>query len=64
MEIKFIESHSFVGEHMSMEVNGNHHRLEMDENQTYEQNAVELLKELYNVDFKVADVKFEWDYTL
>jgi hypothetical protein len=29
MEIKFIESHSFVGEHMTMEVNGNQHRLEI-----------------------------------
>jgi hypothetical protein len=32
MEIKFIESHSFVGEHMTMEVNGNQHRLEMEKN--------------------------------
>jgi hypothetical protein len=64
MEIKFIESHSFVGEHMAMEVNGNQHRLEMDKNQTYEQHAVKLLKEIYDVDFKLEDVKFEWDGTL
>ena len=64
MEIKFIESHSFVGEHMTMEVNDNQHCLEMDKNQTYEQHAVKLLKEIYDVDFKVEDVKFEWDGTL
>lgn len=64
MEIKFIESHSFVGEHMTMEVNGNHHRLEMDKNQTYEQHAVKLLKDIYDVDFNVEDVKFEWDGSL
>lgn len=61
MEIKFIESHSFVGEHMIMEVDGNQNRLEMDRNQTYEQHAVKILKD---VDFKIEDVKFEWDGTL
>jgi hypothetical protein len=61
MEIKFIESHSFLGEHMTMEVNGYQHSLEMDKNQTYAQNAVNLLKEIYDVDFKLEDVKFEWD---
>lgn len=64
MKIKFIESHSFVGEEMSMEVGDNQHRLEMDKNQTYEQHAVKLLKEIYNVDFNVKDVKFEWDGSL
>ena len=64
MEIKFIESHSFVGEHMTMEVYGNQYHLEMDKNQTYEQHAVKLLKEIYDVDFKLEDVKFEWDGTL
>lgn len=64
MEIKFIESHSFIGEHITMEVNGNQHRLEMDKNQTYEQHGVKLLKDIYNVDFNVEDVKFEWDRTL
>ena len=64
MEIKFIESHSFVGEHMIMEVNGNQHCLEMGKNQTYEQHAVKLLKEIYDVDFNVEDVKFEWDGSL
>ena len=62
MEIKFIESHSFIGEHMTMVVNGNTHSLEMDRTQTYEQHAVKLLKEIYDVDFKVEDVKFEWDF--
>ena len=47
-----------------MEVNGNQHRLEMDKNQTYEQHAVKLLKDIYDVDFNVEDVKFEWDGTL
>ena len=61
MEIKFIESHSFVGEEMSMEVGSNQHRLEMDKNQTYEQHAVKLLKEIYEVNFNVEDVKFVWD---
>ena len=64
MEIKFIESHSFLGEHMTMEVNGNQHRLEYDKNCSYEQYAVNLLKEIYDVDFKVKDVRFEWDGTL
>jgi len=64
MEIKFIESHSFVGEHMIMEVDGNQNRLEMDRNQTYEQHAVKILKDVYDVDFKIEDVKFEWDGTL
>lgn len=61
MEIKFIESHSFVGEHMSMVVDGNVHRLEMDKNQTYAQHGVKLLKEIYNIDFNVDNVKFVWD---
>jgi len=60
MEIKFIESHSFAGEHMKMEVNGNQHRLEYDKNCSYEQDAVNLLKEIYGVDFKVEDVKYCW----
>jgi hypothetical protein len=64
MKIKFIESHSFIGEHMIMEVNDNQHCLEMGKNQTYEQHAVKLLKEIYDVDFNVEDVKFEWDGTL
>ena len=64
MKIKFIESHSFLGEYMTMEVNGNQHRLVMDKNQTYEQHAVKLLKEIYDVDFKPEDVKFECDGTL
>lgn len=64
MEIKFIESHSLIGAHMTMEVNGNRHRLEMDKNQTYEQHAVKLLKEIYDVDFDVEDVNFDWDGTL
>jgi hypothetical protein len=64
MEIKFIESHSFVGERMIMEVNGNQHLLEMDKEQTYEQHAVKLLKDIYDVDFNVEDVKFEWDGSL
>lgn len=62
--IKFIESHSFLGVHMTMKVNGKHHDLEMDENQTYEQHAVEIIKDVYNIDFKVENVKFEWDRTL
>jgi len=47
-----------------MEVNDNQHCLEMGKNQTYEQHAVKLLKEIYDVDFNVEDVKFEWDGTL
>jgi hypothetical protein len=64
MEIKFIESHSFIGEHMRMEVNGNQHRLEIDKDQTYEQHAVKLLKAIYDIDFKEEDVKFVWDGTM
>ncbi len=64
MEIKFIKSNSFLGEHMTMEVNSNQHILEMDRNQTYEQHAVNLLKEIYNIDFFLEDVKFDWDGTL
>lgn len=63
-EIKFIESNSFVGEHRSMQVNGNEHRLDIDMNQTYEQHAVKILKEIYNIDFREEDVKFEWNGTL
>ncbi len=61
MEIKFIESHSFLGEHITMEVNGNQHRLEMNRTQTYEQHAAKILKEIYNIDFKVEDIIFAWD---
>lgn len=64
MEIKFIESHSFLGEQTIMEVNGNIHYLEINENQTYEQHAVKLLKDIYDVDFNVLDVKFKWDGSL
>lgn len=64
MEIKFIESHSFVGEHMTMYVDGKMYRLEMDKYQTYEQHAINLLKQIYNVDYNVNDVKFEWDGSL
>ena len=64
MEIKFIESHSFVGEHMTLKVNGNQHSLEMDKCQTYEQHAVNILKEVYDIDFNPGDVKFEWDGTM
>lgn len=64
MEINFIESHSFVGEHMTMKVAGNYHLLEMDKNQTYEQHAVKLLIDIYDIDFKLEDVKFVWDGTL
>jgi phosphate starvation-inducible protein PhoH len=60
MEIKFIESHSFLGEEMTMIVNGNHHRLEMNR-MTYAQHAVKILKDIYDIDFKLEDVKFEWD---
>lgn len=64
MKIKFNESHSFAGELMTMSVNGHQHLLEMNKNQTYEQHAVKLLKDIYNVDFNVEDVKFEWDGSL
>lgn len=64
LKINFIESHSFAGELMILEVNGNQHRLEMDNDLNYEQYAVRLLKDIYNVDFKVEDVKFEWDGSL
>ena len=57
--IKFFEHHSFVGEHMTMHVNSNCHNLIMTDSQTYAQHAVLLLKELYNIDFNVEDVKFE-----
>jgi len=64
MEIRFIESHSFVGEYMMMEVDGNQYHLEMNKDCSYEQHAVKLLKEIYDVDYRVEDVKFEWDGTL
>ena len=64
MEIKFIESHSFLGEEMTMVVNGNHHRLELNRVKTYAEHAVEILKDIYDIDFKIEDVKFEWDGTL
>jgi len=59
MEIKFIVGHSFVGEHMSMVVDGNDHRLDM--NKTYEEHAVKILKDVYNINYNINDVKFEWD---
>jgi hypothetical protein len=64
MKIKFIESHSFIGEHMIMDVNGKEHCLEMNTNQTYEQHAIKLLKEIYDINFNIEDVKFEWDGSL
>jgi hypothetical protein len=64
MEIKFIESHSFVGESMYMVVNENSHSLEMDKNQTYAQHAIKLLKDIYNIDKKIEDIEFVWDGTL
>lgn len=64
MNIKFIESHSFVGEHMAMVVNGTTYHLERSNERTYEQHAVEILKKVYDVDFNIDDVKFKWDGTL
>ena len=64
MKIKFIEGHGFFGETMTMEVNGNQHLLQVTENQTYTQHAVKLLKEIYDINFNIEDVKFEWDGTL
>jgi len=28
---------------------------------TYAQHAVKILKDIYDIDFKLEDVKFEWD---
>jgi hypothetical protein len=63
MEIKFIESHGFVGEFYSMEINGKSYTLSND-NSSYEECAIKILKESYNIDFNINDVKFEWDGTL
>ena len=64
MLIKFIESHSFVGEQMSMKVDDEIYYLKMNKNQTYQQHAIKILKEDYDIDFLITDIKFEWDGTL
>ena len=60
MEIKFIESHSFLGEEMTMVVNGNHHRLELNrvknDYRICKQRIIELqdrIKELQLINYKL-----------
>lgn len=62
VEIKFVESRSFFGTTYRLIVDGYEHYLGRNEN--CEQYAVTILKEIYNIDFNIEDVIFEWDYTL
>jgi len=60
-EIIFTEGSSFIGHHAAMYVNGDEHRLICDKHQTYEQHAVKILKEIYNIDFDPTNIIFKWD---
>ncbi len=62
LKIKFIESHSFVGAHMSMDVNGVSTLLEMKP--TYKQHAISVLKDVYDIHIEEDDFVFKWDGTL
>lgn len=63
-DIQFIESHGFVGETMTMRVNGRCHRLHYTKDCSYEQDAVNILKKEHNIDYNIKDVKFVWDGSL
>lgn len=70
MKIEFIVGHSFIGEHKKLVVNGIYHDIDPTytgselvwvKNKTDEEYAVEILKEVYNIDYKIEDVKWIWN---
>ena len=68
-KIEFIESHNVIGEQMCMWVEGVDYDLECRKctghwHEWYKQHAIEILKEVYNLDYKAEDIKFVWDRTL
>lgn len=68
--INFIESHSVIGEHFSMTVNGKSYNLERGlwkYNQKYgdeKDHAIFILKREYGIVKHRDEIKFEWDGTL
>ena len=62
MEIKFYWNGSFAGTNHSMTINGTNIRLGgivSNENEA-KLKAVEILKQDYNTDYNIEDIKFEW----
>jgi hypothetical protein len=62
MEIKFYWNGSFAGTNHSMTINGENIRLGgivSNENEA-KLKAVEILKQDYNTDYNIEDIKFEW----
>lgn len=62
MEIKFIWNGNFVGTSHHMVVNGIKHHLcgPVSDEKEAETEAVSILKEKYNIDYPVDDIKWEW----
>jgi len=62
MEIKFYWNGSFAGTNHSMTINGKNIRLGgivSNENEA-KLKAVDILKQDYEIDYNVDDIKFEW----
>ena len=66
MEIKFYWNGSFAGTNHSMTINGKNIRLGgivSNENEA-KLEAIEILKQDYNTDYNIEDIKFEWGGSL
>ena len=64
MDIKFIQSCSFVGSSYSMDVDGKSHSFGFDGLQTAKAKASKILKDKYGIEKEPKEIKFEWDGTL
>ena len=51
-KIEFIESNSFIGEHMTMRVNEKSYTLECRQHNDYIDHAILILKEEYGIEMK------------
>lgn len=66
IDIKFIWNGSFVGTNHTLIVNGVKHRLcgIVSNEKESEIEALSILKEKYNIDYPIEDIKWEWGGSL
>jgi len=64
MDIKFVLSIGFVGSDYSMVVNNTYHCFGFVSEDEAKDEAIKILKSLYNISMYKEDIKFEWDGTL
>lgn len=64
MDIKFIESHGFIGEDMQLVINDKTYHLQPGLKNDYKDHAIEILQKEYNIEMKKDDIHFQWDGSL